>query len=179
MESPPELPAGYEEPEEYQLPTWPQLVAVVILAILFLLLLIVLDVHYVVPDQPLASMTALIFGVAGAVYLHESAHYLTTYYLNYKPEFVWPNRVNFGVNLLRTKPTVLALLAPQVLSVLYVILLVVGVPPSLEALLIYALAVNLFAGELDIVWAVRRLTWPNGTIVIPDGEDIYVAFPGE
>lgn len=179
MENPPDAPDGYKQPQPYELRKWQLVLTGVILAVLFLALTESIGVQYRIPDDPVSNIAVLIFASAGTVYIHESTHYVVVDFLDWEPEFVWPFRVDWGVDVLPTRPTVTALLAPQMFSVLYIGFIMIGVAPELEVLLVWALVLNLVPGAYDIVWAVRRLTWPNGTIVILQNQNNYVAHPEE
>lgn len=167
---------GYKEPLKYELESWKIGIAAVVSLLLIFAIGESLSVRYLLPNDPISNIAALIFGVAASLYLHESVHYIVTDFLDYEPEFVWPNRVKFGVDILATKPTVASLLAPQILSILYIAFIYIGVAPALEVILSFSLLLNLFAGAKDVSWAIRRLTWPRGTIFMIDDDEGYVAF---
>jgi len=176
MENVPEPPDGYKEPQRYELENWKIAIVAVVNLSIFFVIFKSLNARFLLPNEPVSNLTALGFAVAATLYLHESMHYVVADFFGYEPKFVWPNRVDFGVEILRTRPTVASLLAPQLLSVLYVELIYVGVAPVLEIILVISLLLNLFAGAADVCWAIRRLSWPRGTVFINDGDEGYVAF---
>jgi hypothetical protein len=173
----PDPPDGYEQPQIYHLPTWAMVVTGIGLAVLVLAITISLNVQYKIPSSQLSFITAFAFASAGSLYLHESVHYIVADYVGYEPIFVWPNRVDFGIDILQTKETVMSLLAPQLLSIIYLTLIYIGVVSTLEVILFWAFVLNFLAGVYDIAWAIRRLTWPKGTIVILCEGENHVAFP--
>jgi len=187
VDSSPDPPDGYTEPEEYELlleKSKPILnFMIVVLCVTYIIMARYLGVRFF-PEIQVSSLSdffsiliALLVSISGALYLHESAHYIMTDYVGYEPEFVWPNQVRYGVDILHTKPTVSCLLAPQLLSPIYIVSIYVGVSPGLEAIVNVALLVNLIGGTLDVAWAIRRLTWPNGTVFINGENKGYVSYP--
>ena len=60
----------------------------------------------------------------------------------------------------------------------YLGVLYVGVEAGLEMMVVISLAINLVGGAFDTTWAMRRLTWPSGTIVIKRrNEENWAPFP--
>lgn len=174
-----ESPEGYEPPEKYEISKQAMVITGVGLTVLIFAITRSLQVQYSIPDRPVSFLVALIFAFAGSGFLHESAHFVMADYLDCEPNFVWPNLVEFGIETLPTKEAVASLLAPQLLSVGYVALIIAGVIPSLEVVLVYALVLNVLPAAYDVSWAIRRLTWPRGTIVLLHSGENYVAFPKE
>ncbi len=172
----PESPDGYTEPKEYEMPNWAMLITTIGLCILFLAVTHFLEVQYRISQPLIAQIVLFIFIITGSLYLHESAHYVVLDYIGYEPSFVWPNRVDFGKEILQTKETVVSLLAPQLLSIFYLALLYIGTSPVVDFMLFWAFGLNLVPSRYDICWAIRRLTWPKGTIVILTESQNYVAF---
>jgi hypothetical protein len=179
MEKPPESPGGYTEPQEYELKTWVKGIVAIVLAILCHVIVESLNGLHLISDEPLSLITAVLVGITASLYLHESTHYVVDYYFNYEPNFLWPNKVECGVYIIRTKPIVASLLAPQLLSIPYAALIYIGVTPTLELVLVSGLCFNLIGGYDDIPWAIRRLTWPKRTITINENSKDYVSFPKE
>jgi hypothetical protein len=67
---------------------------------------------------------------------------------------------------------------PAVFRSPYLGVLYVGVGAGLEMMVVISLAIYLVGGAFDTTWAMRRLTWPSGTIVMKRGnEQNWVAFP--
>jgi hypothetical protein len=181
-------PEGNQEPVYYELPRWAWFSTFFIQFIVFIILFWVLGSK--IPSEPMKllaiirsveSMEVLVvgaFGVSGSIFLHESAHYLTAKGFGHNPDYIWPTSVKFGSDLLRTRETVVPLLAPQILSILYLLPLYYGVSHNLELILWIGFAINFLDGSKDVAWSVRRLTWPRGTVVIlgENGEN-FVSFP--
>ncbi len=115
-----------------------------------------------------------------SLFVHESIHYVTNSLLGYDPVYIWPNKViapNVHVNLRHIIPI---LFAPQLLSLVYVGILLIGVGPVLTVIATVGFAFNLIGGRSDMVWIALRLTWPKGTRVVVNKElTTYVAFPKE
>lgn len=172
-------PTGYKEPFTYALSRSVKIVPAAILFTIFVVVLYLTNPVWPPLSLPLTWIIAVTFGIIGGLFSHESMHYVASSVQGNDPEYVWPNRVNFGADILYTKPTVVSLLAPQALSPLYFFPILYGVPPSLELMLWFAFGINFLGGLTDFIWSVRRLTWPRGTIVIQDedGNTAYVAHP--
>lgn len=179
MEPVTDPPPGYQEPYTYELPFRAKIATAAILFPPFVAILYLSDPAWPPFSSSLTWIIAGTFGIIGSLFSHESLHYIASVARGNDPEYVWPNRVKFGSDILYTETTVVSLLAPQVLSPVYLLPILYGVPPSLELMLWFAFGINLFGGLHDLPWAVRRLTWPAGTIVIQDedGETNHVAHP--
>ncbi|MFB6185265.1 MAG: hypothetical protein ABEI86_00150, partial [Halobacteriaceae archaeon] len=123
-------------------------------------------------------LIALIFGVVSNLYLHESIHYIVQSRLGYEPVFEWPNRVWVPDVALSVKEGVISLLSPQILTLIYVGMLPLSQIQVVDFMIVIALIFNLTGGFRDIAWAIRRLLWPEGHLVLVDSEGReFISFP--
>lgn len=125
-----------------------------------------------------AFMIGLVFGAISNLHLHESMHYVALSKLGYIPTYEWPNHVWVPDAGLSTKEGVISLAAPQILTVIYLVLLLLSQIKIVDFMIIVALIFNLGGGLRDIMWTVRRLTWPEGHLVMVSSEGReFVCFP--
>jgi len=173
----PESPDGYTPFEQYSLSWWALFPTIAIL--LTVAGVVIWSEGVVLYTQ---SNVKLIVGVGIAImaslYIHESLHYLANSVLGYDPVFLWPNAVYVPEISLNLREITIVLLAPQILSIVYAVLLITGAVNDLAIIIGWGLIFNLGGGAADVFWIVRRLTWPAGTkVVVGDDKENYVAFP--
>lgn len=172
-------PEGNTPFEEYRISTVKSVVTgIVLIAIAF-------AVFYVIPVEPppdnfLVALAAFGLGETADTFAHESLHYLVLSKLGYDPIYDWPTRVYVPGEHIKTQDMVSALLAPQLLSVLYVVLLIFTSNSVIHLMAGIGLVFNLFGGRGDILWSIKRIRWPEGTRVVLDEEQqTYVSHPSE
>lgn len=130
------------------------------------------------PQSYVKLVVAVGIAIMASLYIHESLHYVANSVLGYEPVFKWPNGVYVPNASLGRWESIIVLLAPQLLTFVYVLLLISGAVKDLEIIIGWGLILNLGGASSDISWVVRRLSWPAETKIIV-GEDMedYVAFP--
>ena len=173
----PESPDGYTSYKKY---STPRLVLFLIIAILLTVAGVVIFSEDVVlyPQNNIKLIVGAGIGIAASLYIHESLHYLANSALGYDPVFEWPNAVYVPTVSLNLWEITIVLLAPQLLSVIYTVLLITGAVNDLAIVFGWGLILNLGGAASDVFWIVRRLTWPAGTkVVVGDDKENYVAFP--
>lgn len=138
----------------------------------------IIAVVYFQPDKVIESMTAVGFGIGANLYFHESIHYIVQSRLGYEPKFEFPNKVWVPNVALGVNDGLISLLSPQVLSLVYLGILLISDVFFIDFMIVLALIFNLAGGIQDITWAIRRLIWPSGNLVFVDLDgNEYVAFP--
>jgi len=126
-----------------------------------------------------SGIIVVVFGFVGNLYLHESIHYVVqSRLLGYEPIFDWPSAVwipNVGLSV---REGVISLMSPQILTVIYLILLPISSVDIVDLSVVVALILNLSGGMRDFAWTIRRLLWPKGHVVLVDSEgNEFVSFP--
>ncbi|GAB3310943.1 DUF3267 domain-containing protein [Haloplanus salinarum] len=130
------------------------------------------------PQNNVKLVVGVGVAITASLYIHESLHYIANSVLGYDPVYKWPNCVYVPEVPLDLWESIIVLLAPQVLSVVYALLLLTGSVNELAIVLGWGLVLNLGGAASDVSWVVRRLTWPAGTkVVVGDDRKNYVAFP--
>jgi hypothetical protein len=123
---------------------------------------------------------ALFVGMTASLYAHESAHYIAYEQLGFEPEFIWPRMVMAPDQITDMYEKVTTFLSPQVLTLLYLVLLALPISPVTEAIVAWMFLINLSGGVSDILWSVHWFRWPEGTIAMTASDKTgYVAFPKE
>lgn len=170
----PKSPEGYKP---YKRPNFPPKLLDPLakgLAALFVLV----SVMYYQPDSLVAFIVGLLFGVSANLYIHESIHFISLRKLGYDPEFYWPNHVWAPNAALSVRESVITLITPQLLTVVYIALIALSEVTAIDFMLVIALIFNLAGGLRDVAWATRRLLWPKGHLVLVDLEGReWVTFP--
>ena len=174
----PEPPDGNAAFEKYELPTWTIAVAGTVLLALTLAICYCLQVS--LGRRNIHFLLAVSFGLVSSLFVHESLHYIVADKLGYDPVYLWPNHVYVPDTHIELRHFLYFALAPQLLSIIFVGLLLLNLDPSYRLIIAIGLVSNLPGGCQDIVWALRRLTWPDGTKVVVSGDEkeTYVSFPG-
>lgn len=173
----PEPPKENGPFEKYDGPSW------TIGVVGFVLLALTLGFCYYVEirlgRENLEFVLAFVFALLGSMFIHESLHYVTAAKLGYDPVYVWPNHVYVPDTHVERWDFLLFALAPQILSIAYVVLLFVDLGPSYRLMIGIGLLLNLPGACQDFVWGYRRLKWSEETKVIVSREDqqTYVSFP--
>jgi hypothetical protein len=134
-------------------------------------------VLYYLPD-PVPFVVLTTFGVVTNLYLHESIHYYVESKLGFEPVFSWPSAVYVPDQPKTTREAVASLLSPQILTVIYLVVIVLSRDWRVDYMVAIALVFNVFGGFRGLAWAVRRITWPEGHLVLVDPDEReWVAFP--
>lgn len=173
----PESPDGFTPYEQYSFPKW------VIGATGSLLLGIAAVIIFsegilLYPENNVKLVVAFGLAVTASLFIHESLHYVANAALGYDPVYVWPNMVYVPHKYLGFWEAAIALLAPQLLTAVYIVLLVTGAGTSFEIIIGWGLVLNLGGAAADVAWVFRRATWPDGTrVIVGDDHENYVAFP--
>lgn len=171
-----ESPSGYTP---YQKSNFPPK-SIIYLAHATAAILSIIAIFVYRPDPPIAFFTAAIFGISTNLFLHESIHYVTQSWLGYDPVFELPNRVWTPNEAFSTNDGVLSLMTPQLLTLIYIPLLFLTEIAVIDFMVVIALIFNITGGFRDLSWAVRRLLWPKGHLVLVDSEgEEFVTFPNE
>ncbi len=173
----PKSPEGYTTYEEYSFPDWARFLSMAIL-VGFAALFIIVNNITIYPKSSAELIVASGLAIAGTLFIHESLHYLANTALGYEPIYLWPNAVYVPEEFLSVKQITVVLLAPQLLTIIYVVLLLSGTVEIYETIIGWGLMMNLGGASSDVAWVIRRVTWPDGTRVVV-GEDHmnYVSFP--
>ncbi|MFC7137994.1 metalloprotease family protein [Halobaculum litoreum] len=173
----PESPAGYTDYREYSFPRGLGVItALPLLAIASAF--ISSESILIIVESPVLNLICVGIAVPLFIFIHESIHYITASTFGYDPIYEWPTMVYVPQVSLPVRHMVSMLLAPQILSLAYAVLLLSGVNQTLQIIMGLGLLLNLGSSSSDVLWAIRRVTWPTGTKVVV-GEDLanYVAFP--
>lgn len=173
----PNSPEGFTPYEQYSFPKW--LIVGTLGPLLGIAIVVIFSKEIMLyPKSSVKLIVATGFAIAASLFIHESLHYVANSALGYNPVYVWPNMVCVpGENLDFWEATV-ALLAPQILTVLYVVLLLTKAVNSFKIIIGWGLILNLGGAASDVAWVLRRATWPDGTkVVVGDDHENYVAFP--
>jgi hypothetical protein len=173
----PDPPAGYSSFEQYSLPRW-----ILTGAMIFLILIAAVPIFtegiVLFPESNIELVVGVGIAISSSLFLHESLHYLANSKLGYDPVYLWPNKVYVPKENLELWESTMVLLAPQMLSVLYVAFLFMGSSPALELVVGWGLVLNLGGAASDVSWVIRRITWPEGTmVVVGDDHENYASFP--
>ncbi len=178
----PDPQSGFTSYQKYEYPKWTLRLITLVLA--GIAVLIVLDQSATIYTSKLWEfLFAVVISVIASLYIHESLHYIANMLLGYDPVFKWPNIVYVPDVPLPFREATVVLLAPQILSFVYILLLVTGVVSKFETFVVWGLILNLVGGSKDLFWVFRRATWPSGTKVVvskdgPNSEPAdYVSFP--
>lgn len=173
----PDSPRGYTPYEQYSFQWW--VLPSAIVALLAMASVIIFSEGIVLfSDSHKELLVGAGVAILASLYAHESLHYLASSVLGYDPVFLWPNAVYVPEETLNLREISTMLLAPQLLSIIYVYLLLIGLGPSLELVIGWGLVLNLGGAASDVAWIFRRVTWPEGTkVVVGDDQENYVAFP--
>jgi len=176
---PPNSPDGYLDYTEYSFPRWSRVSARV--ALLALAVGIIYSGSIILtPDDPNLYILGFGIGAGVSLFIHVVLHYVTAAAFGYDPAYVWPNRVYVPGESLPVKHIIPVLLAPQLLSIVYLSLLLSGMSLTLEVIIGWGLLLNIQGAWSDVLWSIRRLTWPTGTrVVVEEDQSTYVAFPEE
>ncbi|QGA84105.1 metalloprotease family protein [Halomicrobium sp. LC1Hm] len=170
-------PEGNTPYQRYSLPKWGLASVAVVLVIAGFQIVSILPIKFWTSNI-LHLLIAFGFTFTGSLFAHESLHYLTNSILGYEPVYLWPNKVYVPNVPISRQDIVLILLAPQLLSILYIALLLADLTPGLEIMFEVALIYNIAGGYSDLTWILRRLTWPRGTrVIVTKDQDTYVSFP--
>jgi len=175
----PESPDGYTQYKHYSPPRW---ISIPSMAVLLSIAGVVIFSEDVVlfPQSNVKLLVGVGIAIMASLYIHESLHYLANSALGYDPVYKWPNAVYVPKESLDLWEITIVLLAPQLLSVIYTVLLITGTVSDLEIVIAWGLVLNLGGASSDVFWVVRRLTWPSETkVVVGDDIENYVAFPEE
>lgn len=141
------------------------------------LILIILAIFIYYPISPAAYVAVTIFGLSTAIFLHEGFHYLTHSWMGYEPIFEFPSKVYTPNEPFDVQEGIISLLAPQILTLLYLVFLQFQLPNQIEFMIILSLIINTVGGLRDVAWTLKRVSWPSGHIVLVDSEGKeYVAF---
>lgn len=173
----PKSPDNYSEFKPYSLPRTAEFLSGITL--LFVGTTSVLWMEFtLLYNDPVVYSAAILIGMTVTLYAHESLHYIAFLAHGFRPEFVWPNAVYAPDQAIGNWASISILVAPQILSVLFLGLLLWGVDTELEIVASAGFLLSLVGGATDIPWAVRRLTWPSGALVIvTDEKETFLAFP--
>ncbi|WP_225334594.1 hypothetical protein [Halomicrobium urmianum] len=115
-------------------------------------------------------LAASLFGAGANLYFHESIHYIALSRLGYDPIFDWPNSVWAPNVALSVKEGIIHLISPQILTVIYIGILFLTNTDEIAFMVIVAIVLNLAGGFRDVAWAIRRLLWPKGHLVLVDSK---------
>jgi hypothetical protein len=173
----PNSPEGYTPYEQYSLPRFAQWIFLGLIGSMFLLLTLEYGLQFGHPDYRLL-IVGIGIGLAGTLFLHESLHFIADRALGYNPVYIWPSSVYIPDEDVETWESIVGLLAPQLLTIIYIPLLLTGDLGDMEHLLVWGLLMHSLGSYSDLLWIFRLLLWPDDTMVTV-GEDLenYVAFP--
>lgn len=129
-------------------------------------------------NSPVPYVIAAVFGLTTNLFLHESLHYLAQSWLGYNPTFELPNKVWTPNEALTVKEGVISLIVPQMLTPIYISLILMTNSDVIGFMVYIAIVFNLSGGLRDIAWVIRRFLWPEGHLVLVDSEgNEFVAYP--
>jgi len=173
----PESPDGHTQYKHYSPSRWMLLPTMAVLLTIAGVVIFSEDI-VLFPQSNVKLIVSVGIAIMASLYIHESLHYLANSALGYDPVYKWPNAVYVPRESLDLWEITIVLLAPQLLSVIYTVLLITGAVNGLEIVIAWGLVLNLGGAASDVFWVVRRLTWPSGTrVVVGDDIENYVAFP--
>lgn len=118
----------------------------------------------------ISGLIAGVFAFVGNIYLHESIHYMIGSKLGYEPVFDLPSTVWIPNVPLSTKEAIINLISPQILTIIYIILLPITIVSAVKFSITVALILNISGGMRDIAWTLRRILWPEDHLVLVDSE---------
>lgn len=173
----PDSPDGFTPYEQYSFPKW--VIGITIGLLLGIAAVVIFSKDVMLyPESSLKLVVAAGLAITASLFIHESLHYVANSALGYDPVYVWPNMVCVPRKHLEFWESAVALLAPQLLTAVYIALLVTEAVPGFEIILGWGLVMNLGGASADLAWVVRRATWPDGTrVIVGDDHENYVAFP--
>lgn len=117
-------------------------------------------------------------GYAANTYAHERLHYEAFEFQGLDALYIRPTAVAALYQDVEEREAVISLLAPQLISPLYIALIFIISNPVLIAVLSWALLLNVVGATDDLLWTGHRLRWPEGTVMLTTLEPTnYVAFP--
>lgn len=173
----PESPEGYTPYKQYSISRGVQFLSMAVL-LSIAGIIIVSERIVIFPEGSLELFVGAGISISATLYSHESLHYLACSKLGYEPVYLWPNRVFVPGETLDLRESTIMLLAPQLLSVTYAGLVIIGLSSQLELVVGWGLVMNLGGAAADVSWVVRRITWPSRTkVIVGDDHENYVAFP--
>jgi cytochrome c oxidase subunit IV len=129
-------------------------------------------------QSTIITVLALVGGHAANTFFHESLHYYALEFCGLNAVYANPKGVLAPQQQLQTRDAVVSLLAPQLLSIIYLTVLLLVSNSVVLVFVSWALLLNIVGGTDDFIWSVRRFQWPSGTIMLSTLEPAdYVAFP--